>query len=125
MSNSEEKLIDDLRNEMRELHKIDIDLRKSTLELIGERLERRTLGHLREYEAAPLAALTYINTIVANRSKSVIDPQLIIDYYMDYLLSAGSMGRRDLIELFKSMVGSPIEKPHEEPKPEKKRLKII
>ncbi|MEM4531389.1 MAG: hypothetical protein QXY39_05955 [Thermofilaceae archaeon] len=84
-----------------------LDLRKEVIDRISDRLQRRTLSSITDYECVLLSIFTYMNT-----SKSV-DPQLLIEYYLDYKLSVSASARKDLIELFKHMVGSPVEQPQQ------------
>ncbi|MEM4501281.1 MAG: hypothetical protein QW512_04030 [Thermofilaceae archaeon] len=85
-----------------------LDLRKEVIDRISDRLLRRTLSNITDYECVLLSIFTYMNT-----SKSV-DPQLLIEYYLDYKLSVSASARKDLIELFKHMVGSPVEQPSQQ-----------
>lgn len=111
-----------------------LDVRRRALEYLAERLGFKTLSSLDSYEATVLAILTYSNTIIERKETGegkLIDPQLIIEYYLDYKLSVDRVARREIIELFKSAGIQPpppsapsmtIPQPEEE---KKKRFKVI
>ncbi|MEM4531922.1 MAG: hypothetical protein QXY39_08655 [Thermofilaceae archaeon] len=92
-----------------------LDLRKEVIDRISDRLQRRTLSNITDYECVLLSIFTYMNTA------ETVDPQQLIEYYLDYKLSVSAAARKDLIELFKHMVGSPVEQPQQLQQQQEKR----
>lgn len=106
----------------------NLDIKRRIVEYIAERLRMPTLSVLDSYEAAVLAILHYTSIAV---EEGTVDPEKLIDLYLDYKLSVDARARRDLIELFKHAVEAPPPAPVAPPSPpqteeeKKKRFKLI
>lgn len=96
-----------------------IDLRKDVIRKVADRMGFHTLSNITEYEAVLLSIMTYINT------SNDIDPQALIEHYLDYKLSVSASARKELIELFKHTMGSPDESASEDKKEGKRGWKMF
>lgn len=96
-----------------------LDLRKEVIDKIAERREKHTLSNIADYEAVLLSIFTYINTT------EDIEPQKLIEHYLDYKLSVSAAARRDLLDLFKHMVGAPAEPAKEQSEEGKRKWRLI